>query len=114
MTSYERFIAICKQRGITASSAMIQAGLSKALATKWKQNQSIVPNGETLSKLSKFFNVPVDYFIGNGDDDPPPYRESPDVAYLAAAMRNMTPEQRKEVIHYAEYICPHAFDTKGD
>lgn len=114
MTNYERFLALCNQRGLTPSAAMIQAGLSKALATKWKQSDSITPNGETLSKLSKFFNVPADYFVGAEEDNPPAYRELPEIATLASAMRNMTPEQRREVIHYAEYICPHAFDTKGD
>lgn len=114
MTPYDRFLALCREKGLTPSAAMIQAGLSKALSTKWKGSPDITPNGETLAKLSKFFTVPADYFISDKYEGIPSFHEPADIAMLAAAMRNMTEQQRREVIHYAEYICPHAFHTKGD
>lgn len=112
MTAYDRFFALCQERGVAPSFAMVQAGLSKALATKWKQNPDITPNGETLSKLSKFFNVPADYFIVDKQGGQLVVRDPYEIMTLTRAMRNMTEQQRKEVLHYAEYICPHAFDMK--
>lgn len=112
MTSYERFLNICREKSVAPTTAMVQAGLSKALANKWKTTPGFIPNGMTLVKLSKFFNVSADYFLT--DESNPNTREPADIALLSRAMRNMTEQQRKEVIHYAEYICPHAFNTKGD
>ena len=113
MTPYERFEELCKERGLAPTAAMVQAGLSKALASKWKVSKDFTPNGDSLSKLSKFFNVPADYFISD-DSKQTVTRDSYDIAMLTKALRNMTEQQRREVLHYAEYICPHAFNTKGD
>ena len=113
MTAYERFEELCKERGIAPTTAMVQAGLSKALASKWKTSADVTPNGDSLSKLSKFFNVPVDYFLRDENDNITT-RDPYDIVMLTRALRNMTEQQRREVLHYAEYICPHAFNTKGD
>lgn len=112
MTGYKRFLNLCNERGISPSAAMINAGLSKALATKWKSNENVTPNGATLSKLSKYFNVSADYFFGDEQNTYGNYNEYPDVVRLSRAMMNMTDAQRKEVIHYAEFICGSAFDGK--
>lgn len=110
MTGYERFVLLCGNKGITPSAAMIKAGLSKALATKWKQGESYNPNSTSLTKLAKFFNVSTDYFL---DDNEPvnysAFNELPEIAVLSKAMRNMTQQQRAEIVHYARYTFPNAF-----
>ena len=40
-------------------------GASNSVCTKWKNGS--VPNGETLLKLSNYFNVSVDYLLGRTD-----------------------------------------------
>jgi transcriptional regulator with XRE-family HTH domain len=41
------------------SAAALEAGLSKSLVTKWKQNKVEVPSAEALKKLSEYFKIPV-------------------------------------------------------
>jgi transcriptional regulator with XRE-family HTH domain len=111
MGSYDRFETLCKARGITVSGAMIAAGLSKALATKWKGTPNYTPNADTIAKLCRFFNVSADYFLGSGNVEPyKTFNEIPEVNILLKAMGNMTEEQRREVYHYAKYIAPNSFD----
>lgn len=110
MNSYDKLKLLCESRGISISNAMIQAGLSKSLATKWKQAEDFTPNADSLWKLSKFFNVSVDYFIDDSlGDNYVAFKETPEIVRLSIAMQNMTPEQRTEIIHYAQYLCPNAF-----
>ena len=111
MTSYDKFKYLCDARGIAVSAALQQCGLSKALGTRWKNHPNTVPNGMTLLKLSNFFNVSSDYFVG--DTSKAPYNaflEDPQINRLAMAMLDMTPQQRSEIIHYAHYLAPEAFE----
>jgi transcriptional regulator with XRE-family HTH domain len=110
MKSWDKFKMLCDQNGLTVSEAMENAGLSKALATKWKNaDESYTPNGVTLAKLSKYFNVSADYFLDNGETKVSTFNEIPEIAIIAKAMRKMTEQQRREVIRYAKYIAPNTF-----
>lgn len=64
---YDRFAYLCKQKGVSDSRGAIEAGISKSLVTKWKKHSTEVPSAEVLSKLSKYFNVPISELL---DDEP--------------------------------------------
>lgn len=66
MCFYDKFAALCKEKGVSETRALIEADLSKSLRTKWMNKPETVPNGESLTKLSKYFNVPIDYFMDLG------------------------------------------------
>lgn len=110
ITAYQKFVALCEQIGAAPTTVMINAGLSKGLATKWKQNEDYVPNGKTLSLLAKYFNVSADYFL---EDEPstttPVFKDMPEITMIARAGKKMTPQQRAEILHYAQYLYPEAF-----
>lgn len=109
MNQYERFKALCEQRGVSPSAAMVAAGLSKALATKWKNNPESVPNARSLKALTDFFRVSADYFLAEKDEEISPLDTMPEITMIARAGRKMTPEQRAEILHYAQYVFPEAF-----
>lgn len=110
MTSYEKFKQLCDSRGISPSAALVNAGLSKALGTKWKQNENATPNGMTLAKICKYFNISADYFLEDDEDERfKAFKESREVTALLYGLQNMTEQQRSEVLHYARYIAPNAF-----
>lgn len=46
------------------SAAALEAGLSKSLVTKWKTNAVEVPSPDVLTKLSKYFGIPVSELLG--------------------------------------------------
>ena len=64
MNCYDVFLKLCDQKGVTASRALIDAGLSKSLGSKWKSMPTMVPNAATISKLAEYFHVSADVFLG--------------------------------------------------
>ena len=54
---YDRFCALCAQRGESPSRAAVTAGLSKAVVTKWKQNPAALPSGLAVRKLTEYFGI---------------------------------------------------------
>lgn len=63
---YDRFMELCKQKGEKPSRAAIDAGISKSLVTKWKNNASEIPSMDVLDKLAKYFNIPVSDLLNEG------------------------------------------------
>ena len=60
---YDRFAYLCKQKGVSPSRAALDAGISKSLVTKWKNNHTEIPSPDVLSKLSKYFGIPVSVLL---------------------------------------------------
>lgn len=56
---YDRFMQLCKDRGIPPSRAATEAGLSKSTVTKWKNTPDAEPTGSALKKLSEYFGIPI-------------------------------------------------------
>lgn len=61
---YDVFANLCKIRGISPSKAAQACNINKSNVSNWK-NKGYVPRGEALSNLAKYFNVSVDYLLGN-------------------------------------------------
>ena len=64
---YDKFAALCKQKGVSVSRAAVESGISKSLVTKWKTNRIEVPSPEVLQKLSNYFSVSVADLLGEDD-----------------------------------------------
>ena len=109
MSFYDTFVQLCRARGVSPARAAQDAGLSKGAPTKWKEYPSTVPSGETLTKLSKYFNVPIGLLNGTAisDVDLSPY---PEILRIARAGAKMPKEKRSELLNYARYLVPEAFD----
>lgn len=61
---YDVFSGLCEQHGIKPSKAAEECGINKSNVSNWKNN-GYVPRGEALNKIANFFNVSVDYLLGN-------------------------------------------------
>ncbi len=59
---WERFYSLCLKRGKKPNPVGKEIGLSSGIISKWKAGG--IPNGETLMKLSKYFDVSIDYLLG--------------------------------------------------
>ena len=70
MCFFDKFKALCTERGVAPTRALIDAGLSKSLYKKWELKPDTVPNGATLKKLSAYFGVSVDYFLAENEKQP--------------------------------------------
>lgn len=59
---WKRFYNLCLQSGKRPNPIGKEIGLSSGIISKWKNGG--IPNGETLMKLAKYFDVSVDYLLG--------------------------------------------------
>lgn len=65
---YDRFVALCAQRGETPSRAALNAGISKAIVSKWKQNPAAFPSGPVAEKLANYFGITIPELIDESLD----------------------------------------------
>lgn len=67
---YDKFVYLCKQKGVSPSRAAIDAGISKSLVTKWKTNNIQDPSAEVARKLAVYFNISVAELLGEDNKTP--------------------------------------------
>lgn len=100
MCFFDKFTKLCKEKGVSETRALIDAGLSKSLRTKWAKKPETIPNGETITKLCNYFGVPSSFFL---DDDikkaPTDYGERDEMTEeLIALFNSKTKEQREAIL----------------
>ena len=91
MSFYDKFIGLCRDKNVKQSHVCTDIGINKSAASRWKNGG--VPDGSTVLKICKYFDVPVSYFY---EDEPP--QEPP-----AEATKNDAPAAEKGD-EYAEVI----------
>ena len=72
---YERFLALCKEKGKAPSAVATEIGLNNSSTSYWKKGS--IPKGETLSRLAAYFDVPVGYLL---DGEGMPDKDAPGVS----------------------------------
>ena len=60
---FDRLKELCAAKGISTYKAATDVGLNRAVVAKWKNGSQ--PNGATAMKLAEYFEVSVDYLLGN-------------------------------------------------
>ena len=75
---YDVFKRLCDEKGVSCNRAATEMGLSNATATKWKKTGA-TPSGDTLSKIAVYFDVSIDYLLGNEEKPAAPKDGEPDV-----------------------------------
>lgn len=67
---YDRFLALCTQKGVKPTNACIEAGLSRGLAAKWKATGTEKPSADALEKLSAYFGMSINDILSNQTKEP--------------------------------------------
>lgn len=55
---YDKYVALCAQKGITPSAAAKAIGINKAAVSNWKYRKN-GPSDVTMQKIADYFGVPV-------------------------------------------------------
>lgn len=63
-SSYERFARLLSERNMRAAHVCKATGIASATLTEWKKG-TYTPKINKLMLIAEYFNVPVDYFIGD-------------------------------------------------
>ena len=105
---WEKFVALCNEKGISPNGVCAELGLSNAVATKWKNGSS--PRATTARKIADYFGTTVAYLTGLVDNpDPialidPSKKEPPMLERLNEVMKDMTEEELEDLEKYVEFI----------
>ena len=106
---YDRFVQLCKQRGVSTSKAAIDAGLSKSTVTKWKKDPGTKPSGNVIDKLCRYFEISVSELLGTPEDENPEEVRhlvtTQDLKFaLFGGSGEITDEMYNEVLSFAAYV----------
>ena len=121
---YDRFLELCKEKGVKPTNACVEAGLSRGLAAKWKSTKTEKPSADALEKMSAYFKKSIEDILGKEkapsdgesrfkegelirlDADSMEIlravRERPDMKILFSVTKNVTPEELKKAIKIVE------------
>lgn len=121
---YDRFLELCKKKGVKPTNACVEAGLSRGLAAKWKSTGTEKPSADALEKLAAYFKMSIEEILGKEkapaeseggfkegelirlDADSleilRAVRERPDMKILFSVTKNVTPEDLKKAIKIVE------------
>lgn len=64
---YEKLQRLCASRGLSITQFCKEVGLSNATATKWRQGAK--PFHSSLYRISKFFDVEIEYLLDDNYTD---------------------------------------------
>ena len=113
---YNKIEGLCKKRGVNITQMCKESGVSKASITDLKMGRKQALSSMTLSKIASYFNVSVDYLIGNEqkekaaidvvDDDLQEYldelRSRPEKRMLFSVTKNATKSQIEAIVKMIE------------
>lgn len=100
---YERFVTLCRRQGVSPSRAAQEAGLSKSLVTKWKNDPEAQPTGSVINRLTAYFRVSVAELLGV-EEQPRPVTDEDIKFALFGGSEDITPEMYEEVRSFAAFV----------
>lgn len=103
---YEIFRRLLQEHGLTAYKFSRETGIAQSTLSDWKTGKS-QPRADKLKKIADYFNVSVDYLMGNEQKKEPegeiPFELTQDEYELLKLYRKSTPEERKLLEYLLKY-----------
>ena len=91
---YSQLEELCIQNNIKITVLLKYLGKSKSSATSWKNGT--LPSGETLLKISEYFNVSIDYLLTGKENRDLSFEESE----WLSLYNQLTPEEQKHCLRF--------------
>ena len=101
---FDKYSELCKKKGKTPTGVAIELNVSRATVNYWKNGN--VPKQDTLIKIANYFNVSVDYLLGN-EKQKTPATDSDEMLMFAlygGDNADITPGMLEDVRNFAQYI----------
>lgn len=112
----ERIKDLREKKDLTQIELSKKLGISRSTIASWESNRR-VPELGTAKILADFFDVSVDFLLGRVDSPTPTKpRELPQTVapYLPEGFDELSPEARKEVMQFIEYVRVKYAKKDGD
>ena len=103
---YDRFLYLARCKGVSPSKAALDAGLSKSIVTKWKNDPTAIPTGSVIGKLTAYFGIPVSELLGEAPEEPEarPVTDEELKFALFGGSEDITDEMFEEVRSFAAFV----------
>ena len=101
-TIYEN---LCKERKSNPTAVAKNLGIASSTVNRWRYGAT--PNGKVLCILSEYFDVSVDYLLGQTEIRNTPFKQSPkEIAQIAlfGGDGEISQEMWDELENYAAFI----------
>lgn len=79
---YSIFEALLRNKGVSVSDVARATGIRSSTFSDWKAGR-YTPKEDKIKKLATYFDVPVSYFYGGEEDEPPKYYLNDETAEIA-------------------------------
>lgn len=94
---YENFKKLMDEKGITAYKVSQDTGISQATLSDWK-NGKITPRFDKLLKLSEYFDVDIEYLVGQSDVKRKTGMSKEELAYYSELGEALQDKEVKEAL----------------
>lgn len=101
-----RIRALREEKEVSQIELAKAINLGNTTISQWESGKR-TPDSQSLLKLAEYFDVSVDYLLGNSDvREIKKNRDLPETVapYLSDGIRELSPEARKEVMDFIEYV----------
>ena len=92
---YTRIADLCKEHGVNMTEMCRRTNIPRGNLTDLKMGRTAALSTKTLSKISVFFEVPMDYLLGNEDAKKPADQMANGLK--ATGYELLTPENRSVI-----------------
>lgn len=93
-----------EDRGLSQSQLAKELGVSQSTVGNWESGAR-EPNFSTTQQIADFFNVSVDYLLGNTDEPRTLDQQLEGIDFaLFGEVHELTDEEKQDVINFAKFI----------
>lgn len=97
-TLYERIVALCKKKGITASKMCLELGLSKSTMSDMKSGRKKGLSTDNAQKIADYFDVPVGYLLTGEEKKSPAEPKLSEGEQLLIELFRKVPEDKQQLV----------------
>ena len=111
---WDNFKRLCKERGISASSALKELGISQSMPSAWKHGTS--PRADTIKRMAEYIGVTAaDLLIERDEKKPPAKAEGEEPPYMVSVLKaadSVPADKREDFLRTVEAIA-RMYERKG-
>ncbi|HAN20405.1 MAG: hypothetical protein A2Y15_08610 [Clostridiales bacterium GWF2_36_10] len=105
MVLLDNLIKLIKDKGISEKMFLSDMGLNRTILSDWKSGKSH-SYMKYVKKIADYFNVSVDYLLGNTEQKEKPTTDKGNElkSEFAAMLEKLTPDELEQVRKYTRFL----------
>lgn len=96
---YDRFIKLCRAKGVKPTPLIVGMGLSSSNVSQWKKGST--PRPDVLQRIADYFGVSVEHFL---TEEAPKEKPPAQGVELMEKYAMLSPENREAAQKYIDFL----------